>query len=163
MNDRIVALNEQLSLNTRLFLTSLEGVDDAVARRRPGEKTNNNNMVFIALHLVDARSFLARYVGLDFQHPFKDLEDVASIEEMEERFPDIDEVRDVWRELSGRLAARFVDLTDKELLAPSEQDFPVDDGSVLGGIAFLLGHEAFHVGQLAFLRKYFGLEPMAYD
>lgn len=160
MNDRIVALNEQLSLNTRLFLTSLEGVDDAVARRRPGE--NSNNMVFIALHVLDARSYLARYVGLDFQHPFTDLEDVTRIEEMEERFPDLEELRSVWRELSGRLAARFVDLADEDLLAQSGQSFPVDDGSVLGGIAFLLGHESFHIGQLAFLRKYFGLGPMAY-
>lgn len=160
MNDRIVALNEQLSLNTRLLLTSLEGVDDALARRRPGD--GNNNMAFIALHLLDARSYLARFVGLDFQHPFTELEDVRSVDEMEERYPELEEVRDVWRELSGRLAARFVDLTDEDLLAPSEQKFPVDDETVLGGIAFLLGHESFHIGQLAFLRRYFGLGPMAY-
>lgn len=160
MNDRIVALNEQLDLNTRLFLTSLEGVGDDVARRRPGE--SSNNMMFIALHVLDARSFLARYVGLDFQHPFTELEDVRSVDEMEGRYPELEEVRGVWRELSGRLAARFVDLTDEDLLARSEQEFPVDDETMLGGIAFLLGHESFHIGQLAFLRKHFGLGPIAY-
>ena len=38
----------------------------------------------------------------------------------------------------------------------------VDDESVLGVIAFLLGHESFHIGQLAILRKYYGLDSMGY-
>ena len=34
---------------------------------------------------------------------------------------------------------------------------------VLGEIAFLLQHEALHIGQMAFLRKWLGDAPMSYD
>ena len=44
-----------LRLNTRLFLNCMEGVDDAVAARRPGPETNG--MGFLALHLLDARYY----------------------------------------------------------------------------------------------------------
>ena len=44
----------------------------------------------------------------------------------------------------------------------SKDKFPIDDESVLGGISFLVGHEAYHIGQLSILRKFFGLEAMKY-
>jgi uncharacterized damage-inducible protein DinB len=38
----------------------------------------------------------------------------------------------------------------------------VDDGSVAAGLAFLLTHEGYHIGQMALLRKYLGHPAMAY-
>ncbi len=60
------------------------------------------------------------------------------------------------------MSERFPALSAGELGRESPQEFPVNDGSLLAGIAFLLAHEAFHIGQLAFLRKYVGLGPMSY-
>lgn len=160
MDPRIGPLLEILKLNTRLFLKCLDGVDDETAQRRPGGAVNN--MTFVALHLADARCYLARYVGLDDENPFKHLEDVASIDEMKE-FPAVAELRAVWRDVSDRLAERLSVLPSAEVDCESSQQFPVDDGTMLGGIAFLLQHESFHIGQLALLRRYFGLGPMSYQ
>jgi uncharacterized damage-inducible protein DinB len=159
MDARIAPLLDILKLNTRLFLNCLDGVDDETAQRRPGDRVNN--MTFIALHLVDARCYLARNVGLEHESPYKHLEDVASIDEMEE-FPALAELRAAWSDVSERLAARLPALSDAVLGSESAQQFPVDDGTVLGGIAFLLEHESFHIGQLALLRKHFGLGAMSY-
>ncbi len=60
------------------------------------------------------------------------------------------------------MSGRFPELPTAELGRESPQKFPVSDTSVLGGIAFLLTHEAFHIGQLAYLRKFLGLGPMSY-
>ncbi|MGB7490782.1 MAG: hypothetical protein WBN62_10660 [Thermoanaerobaculia bacterium] len=40
-------------------------------------------------------------------------------------------------------------------------DFPFEDPSMAGGIGFLLHHEAYHIGQLALLRKFHRLPAMS--
>ncbi len=64
--------------------------------------------------------------------------------------------------MSAILSGRFVEISEGELREPCAQQFPIEDRTLLGGVAFLLQHEAFHLGQLAFLRKALGLNPMRY-
>lgn len=149
-----------LRLNTRLYLNCLEGVDDAVAARRAGPETNG--MGFLALHLLDARSHLGWLVGAEAAHPFAAmLEGVRGIDELES-LPPLDEVRAAWERVSAAVEARLAALTEDEVLRPSPQGYPVEDATVLGGVAFLLQHDSYHVGQLALLRKHFGLGAMRY-
>ncbi len=160
MHSGVAPLYEIFNLNTRLFLNCLRDVDGDTARQRPGSA---NNMAFIALHLLDARCYLARTLGIEYQMPYADmLDSVFSIEEMEE-YPPLKGVRDSWRLVSDLLAERLaaLDAADVGVAAPLE--FPVEDGTLLGGIAFLMQHESAHIGQLAFLRRYLGLEAMTYD
>lgn len=161
MNERVGPLYEISALNTRLFRNTLSGVDDASAQSRPGPE--GNNMAFIAAHLLDARAWLARYLGVQYQHPFADeLAAVTSIDEIE-RFPALDSVLAAWNEVSAHLRERLVSLTDEEIERESEQEFPIGDRSVLGGIAFMLQHESFHIGQLAFIRRLLGFGAMSYS
>lgn len=160
MKPQVAPLEEILRLNGRLFLNTLEGVDEDTAQRRVTE--NVNNMTFIALHLLDARCYLARMLGADVEHPYQEaLDAVKSIDEMPS-FPELEGIRVTWREVSDVLIERFSELSDLELKERAPVEFPVGDGTVLGGIAFLLQHESFHIGQLAFLRKMSGHASMNY-
>lgn len=60
------------------------------------------------------------------------------------------------------VACERAEISDAELLEPSGQKFPNADRTRLGAVAFLLQHEAYHIGQVALLRKAFGLGPMRY-
>ena len=160
MDAQLGSLQAMLGLSTRLYINSFEGVDDEAARVRPSNSTNN--MAFIALHVLDARAYLARYLGLEYQHPFTGLEEVNSIEDMTD-YPSVEDLLASWKEVSGLLDERMQTLSSEQLSKESPQEFPVDDGSVMGGLAFLLLHESFHIGQLALLRKYLGLSSMSYS
>ncbi len=154
------SLREIAALNSRLFPNCLAGLSDRQARQRIDGHTNH--VAFIAAHVVDARYYLARYLGLELENPFQDLlEDVKTVDELTE-VPPLGEIRAAWDRVSGALVERIETLTDEDLAAKSEQQFPVSDRTVLGGAAFLLQHESYHVGQLAFLRKHFVAEPMSY-
>jgi hypothetical protein len=41
--------------------------------------------------------------------------------------------------------------------------FPIGDATVLGLIAFMVQHDSYHIGQLALLRKHYGLPAMRYS
>ena len=43
---------------------------------------------------------------------------------------------------------------------PAPQWLRSQDGTLLGGLAFAAMHEAYHVGQMGFLRKWLGLDPI---
>lgn len=149
-----------LDLNTRLFLNSLDAVNDDTAQRRPSDETNN--MAFIACHLVDARHFLAKLIGVEVINPFSDvLDEVNSIEEMDV-YPPLGDIRTAWKTVSAVLRDGIAALSDEELAQQVEFAFPIDDDTLSGSIAFLLAHEGYHIGQLALLRKYVGLEAMRY-
>ena len=149
-----------LQLNSDLFLNCIEGVSDGHARQRPTD--NTNSMAFIAAHLVDARHFMATLAGLELPNPvgetLRDVRDISAATEL----PSLATLRSAWRDLAAPLVQRLTEVTAEDLAGPSPESFPVEDRSVLGGIAFLLQHESFHLGQLALLRKQLGYPSMEY-
>ena len=163
MDARIIPLHANFQLNTRLFLNCLEDVTDEMARSRPGP--DSNSLAFIALHLHDSRHYLGRFIGVIEPDPFAQITaESAGIEDIE-IYPSLAEMRTAWMEISLALEPRFAYLTADLIDRPSAADapqFPVQDNSVLGGTAFLLQHEAFHLGQMAFLRKLQGLPAMSW-
>ena len=161
MNPLVRPLHAALRLNTRLFHNCLEGVSDEAARRRPDGRANS--VAFIALHLVDSRHFWAKLVGAEAENPFAALlEPARGIDDLAE-LPPLAEVRPAWDHVSAALDARLPALTDAELAAEPAQRFYPDDPSLLGALAFLVQHDAYHVGQMALLRKQLGLPAMRWS
>lgn len=156
----MVTLQTQAALHTRLYLNCLDGMDDSTARWRAEARTNS--ALFVAAHLVDSRAWTARMLGLDIPAPFGgSLKYGTSIEDVPD-LPDLEEVTDEWAAVSALFEARLVALTPEDLAAPAAQRFPVDDPTVAGSLAFLLHHEAYHIGQLGLLRRAVGLPAMKY-
>jgi len=148
------------ALHTRLFRNCLEGMDDLQARHRVNGRTNN--AAFLAAHLVDARAWAARMLGLDIPAPFGGAIAYGTSIEAVKELPALSEIRDEWSVVSALLEARITALTPEELAAPAPQRFPIGDATVAGALAFLLDHEAHHIGQLALLRRVADLPAMSY-
>jgi len=153
-------LAAQLGLQSKLFLNCLDGITDEAALVRPGDGLNH--MAFIAAHLVDARHWLARTVGLVAENPFAErLAGARGIDDLKD-CPSVTEARSAWRALAQPLEAHFETVDASVLDRQARTQFPVSDKSLLGTVAFLLHHEAYHIGQLAMLRRYVGWPAMSY-
>jgi len=160
MIDGLVPTAELFALHTRLFINSIVDLDDGAAAVRPNDRTNS--MAFIGGHLVETRAWTARLLGLDIPAPFGgQLEHKTGIEEIAV-LPSVAAIREQWSEVSRRIEARFDELIAADLAAPSGQRFPVVAGTLLGALTFLMHHEAYHIGQLGYVRKFVGLPPMSY-
>lgn len=154
------ALGEILALNTDLFHGALRDVSEADAAKRV---QGTNPMAFLAAHLVDARCFLAGLLGAPIPNPIGDaLKEARSADDVTE-LPSLETLRDEWDRVSAHVEATLGAATASRLDAPSPQSFPVHDRTIAGGVAFLLQHESYHVGQLALLRRQLGLPAMTYQ
>jgi uncharacterized damage-inducible protein DinB len=160
----IMPLLEVAKLNTKLYLNCLEGISDELAVHRPNVYTNN--VTFIACHILDNRYFLTQDVGLTLEHPlanhtiFSD-PSIRSVDDVKD-YPALEHVRNAWKNLSVTLLEHLPAMTEEALQQTTDNPYPVEDKSNLAGIAFLLQHESYHIGQLSLLRKYFGLKAMSY-
>ncbi len=163
MDPRAFALHHLFQLNTRLFLNCLDEVPEDVARWRPNEQSNS--IAYIALHLHDARHYLAKFLGISEPDPFAAITATARGIDDIEIYPSLAEMRTAWMEVSLAIEQHFPTLTAQTLDRPLPEDapdFPVNDDSVLGALSFLLQHEGYHLGQLGLLRKIAGLPAMSW-
>jgi uncharacterized damage-inducible protein DinB len=160
MDTRLAPLADVLRLNTRLFLNCLEEVDDAAGLMRISSATNS--LAFVAVHVLDARAYLTKALGGDGVHPFSEmLSAVNSIEQVEE-LPTLDQIRAAWAEVTVRLLDRVAAVSPSELETEAPAAFPISDPTLLGMVAFLVKHDRYHIGQMAFLRKALGFDAMSY-
>jgi len=160
MDPRVQGLAAQIGLQSKLFVNCLDGVSEEAALVRPGDTANH--MAFIAAHLVDARHWLARTVGLTVENPFAErLANARSIDDLTE-CPSLAESREAWRALAPALEGQVTGLDAATLDQPSPTRFPISDRSLVGTIAFLVHHEGYHIGQLALLRRIVGSPAMSY-
>jgi len=90
------------------------------------------------------------------------LDAVSGIDEVGE-LPTLEEVRGAWKEVSRRVTDRIGEVDERAWSADAPVQFPVEDPTTLGMLAFLMQHDSYHIGQLAFLRKHLGFGAMEYD
>jgi uncharacterized damage-inducible protein DinB len=160
MDPGLAPLAALFDLHTRLFHNTVDGLSPAAVVARPSEACNS--VGFIAAHLVETRAWIGRYLGLKEPPPFGGLlEGAKSIADIPV-LPDLATIRAAWDEVGEAVGRRLATIGSDELDQPSKPAFPGVPPTVRGGIAFLVHHEAYHIGQLAYLRKLSGLAPMSY-
>ena len=158
MDNRMQPVTGILELNANLFRRALEGVDQAAAERRPNDHTNS--LAFIACHVLHARFYVMKLAGHERTNPWQALFDAPTDITTMKEYPPLNEIMAEWDELHEATLACLEALTTAELDAQSPAIFPTEDTSILGAIAFLAFHEAYHVGQMGLVRKYLGFEPV---
>lgn len=153
-------LIEILRLNTDLLHNALDGMSDTHAAQR---LAGTNPAAFLAVHLVDARHYLADLLGVPLANPFAELLKAARSADDVASLPPLADIRSAWDAVAAHLAGVLAAATPEQVGAPSPQRFPVTDPSLEAGIAFLMQHESYHVGQVALLRRQLGYPAMTYQ
>ena len=161
MPESLKPLVLQFELNTRLFLNAIGDIPLDLWEKRLEERANH--AAFLSLHLLDARCFILRLLGIPATHQFEDVgKDATRLEDIPE-FPRPQDIAEAWGRVSTELLASVKRVGPEQLDAPAPHDFPVTDRSVFGAIVFLAQHEAYHIGQLAIVRRAVGLSPLSYS
>jgi uncharacterized damage-inducible protein DinB len=160
MEPPVTPLASLFDLNTDLLLNCLEGLSDDEGQRRL--EAGGNSVTFLASHLTDSRHFLVARLGHPLTNPLAHyLVDVRSIDDIQS-LPTLEEIRPAWLAVSAHLQSVLAELTPRELAEPNSHGFPLSDSSRLGMVAFLVQHDSYHLGQIAFLRRQLGKPPMSY-
>lgn len=159
MNNSVKPLAAIFKVNSTLLINTFNDVTEEFSLRRPNNKTNS--MLFVLLHTMDARYFLLRNIGLEIKNPFGKYVDWANTIDDIKKYPKLKSVLAEWKKLDKILDEKLNRISSKKLDAKSDMDF-AGGKKVLNMIAFLAEHEAYHVGQLAFIRKFLGMKAVTF-
>jgi hypothetical protein len=154
----VAPLTEIYKTNTGLVKMALADITANDAVKSPTDTTNS--MQFIIGHLTNSRFKIGNMAGLADQCPWGDMfARGAKLKDISD-YPSIQEILDTWDAISLKMIERFSEITEQELKVKAPYDFPVDDKTILGGIAFMALHDSYHVGQLAYIRKLLGYSSL---
>ena len=150
----------QFDLQTRLFNNVLDGISDAEADVRV--RDNVNHIKWLAGHLTSTRFSMGKIGRLEAEDPWAELFSHGHGLREDADYPSIDAIKAQWNAISGPISAGLANLPDAALSSPAPAKVPVNDDTLGGMLAFLMHHEAYHIGQLGLLRRILGKEAMKY-
>jgi uncharacterized protein YndB with AHSA1/START domain/uncharacterized damage-inducible protein DinB len=142
------------SVNDSLASRTFEKVADEDLWRRPTERSNP--MLWIFGHMVNTRAQMLKMFGEPFDTGWGDVFDRGAKLVDATRYPTRETVQAVSRNVNSQLYAKLGALTDAELAKPATRAPTPAVKTIADQIAFLVMHDTYHVGQLAYVRKALG-------
>ena len=148
-------------MNERLFLNSLAGVTDEMAKERISD--HNNPMNWLTTHTVWARYNIAALLGKPAENPYNGMFENFKPFDDSMKFDSLEKLKEEWGKASALLNEGLASVTEDHLAAESPFKSPIGDPSIGGTIAFLAQHESYDIGQMALLKKFLTKEAMSYN
>jgi hypothetical protein len=151
-----------LNLNTRLFLSALDGISEEQAKERISD--HNNPLSWLAAHTVWARYNTCAMLGKPpAKNPYDGLFENFKTFDTTANYGTLADAKAEWNKASELLKEALAVVTEEHLAADCPFKSPIGDFTFGGTIAFMAQHESYDIGQIAFLKKYFTKEAMSYN
>jgi len=153
---RVQPISQIMAVSTRLFRKALEGADAAMLRRRL--EPSANSMHWIAGHATVVRARFSAGLGRPHELEWNQHFRRGGTNDTEAQWPAIETIVAAWDAIDPILQQRLSELTAEDLAATSNGvGF---DGTMNGLIQLMAFHDAYHVGQLGYLRRVSGLDRL---
>ena len=122
----------------------------------------SNHLMWVSGHILNTRSgVILRSLGNEPASYWGDLFARGGKLVERSKYPSPQEIREAWTKVADELATALANVTEEVLSRPvPDSPAPKFDGKVGGLVAFFALHEAYHVGQLAYLRKFLGYSQL---
>ena len=158
MDQTIAAMSSLFRASDQLFHRALEGIKREDLLRRPHD--GSNPLIWIAGHATSSRASLTKIIGEGVEDPWAELFKRGATIDADVSYPEIQEIISQWDGITTKLMPRLQSLTDEELSKPAPFPVPTGDKTKRGAIVFLNYHETYHIGQMAYLRKWLGYSQL---
>jgi len=109
---------------------------------------------------MTSRCSLAKIAGENIQNQWSSMFARGASVNAELSYPDVAEIVALWDSVTDKLMTRLGVLGEDELSQPAPFSVPTGDKTMRGAIIFLNFHETYHLGQMAYLRKWLGYSQL---
>ena len=158
MDATIATLVPLFRATDQLFHQALVGISREDLLRRP--HADSNPLIWVAGHAMTSRSGLTRIIGGDAENPWSQMFGRGARVDENIQYPEVSQIIERWDQITEKLMSRIEVVDDEELLKPSPFPVPTGDKTKRGAVVFLNYHETYHIGQMAYLRKWLGYSQL---
>lgn len=153
-------IKAQFDLHTSLFNNCMEGISQDQAWEQTND--NHNPFIWLAGHLVGTRMGMSQFGGFEPDTSFDGFFGHDQKLDKSKTYPTLAEIKAAWNEISPKISAGLANLPAEAWGGLPPSKVPISDDTMEGFMAFIMHHEAYHLGQMGILRKQVGLEAMSY-
>jgi uncharacterized damage-inducible protein DinB len=143
-------------INTGLFRRATELLDVKDIDRRPQE--TGNSFRFLTGHITLYRHSIAATLGLRVAFPWTELFDLGARPLDPSKYPPMKDLTDAFNKVTDKMMKRLEQVEEAEL--DGKPSFTVEVlgavNTVGGVVSFGALHEAYHIGQMAYLVRLLG-------
>ena len=140
-------------LNNGLVASSLDGLSDDEVWGQPAG--SGNPIAWLVGHLTETRGKLLTSLGTAFDPGWPAVFSRGSMMQGRDAYPARTAIETAWRATHHPMRDVFAALSAEQLAAPTRSPFP-GVKSLADHLAALAFHEAYHVGQMGYVRKLLG-------
>ncbi|MCP5102152.1 MAG: DinB family protein [bacterium] len=157
MNNLVRPMADIINFNTVNIKLAIEDLTEEEAKKRIlGGYLNS--VSFELGHMLGSRFNMANMIGLNEKNPWKEI--FGNKVNDGEEYPTIKALEEEWDRLGALLKDRFETITDEEVMVQTDNQFPMQEKTVRGGLAFLTWHESYHLGQVGAIRTALQKDPI---
>lgn len=150
MNAQIT--NAQFELQRSWFTNELAAISNEASNKQHAD--NLNPIKWVAGHIVNTRMTLLHILtGQGYDPGYNAFFGKGTSNQIDENFPTIEAIKEQWDSVSAALNAALMKLSPEKLDSPAPFQTSIPDTTLHGLIAYMVIHEAQHIGQLSILRK----------
>ena len=140
--------------NTDIINKAITDVKPEDWFRKPGD--DSNHLMWLLGHVVVHRGSVLKALGVEWSSSWAPLFVRGSERVDDAEYPSIEEMNAAWKQVSDQLKTVLSEPSAAVLEKPAREGIPSFDKKVGGTVAFLAFHDAYHTGQVSFLRKWLG-------
>ena len=155
MDPVVVSHTQLLAIQSTLINRALSTLNEDEMWTHPAEGANS--VGWLLGHLTWARNGLLACLGGEPEAvPGAKLFERGAQVADRSAYPETAAIVETMKKVNVKLKARMESITDAELSALSKVPTPSPDKSVRGASAFLVFHDAYHIGQVGYAMKLLG-------
>jgi uncharacterized damage-inducible protein DinB len=159
----LTVASQMFRCSNRYVNKGIDGLSAEEWLARPSE--TSNSMLWIVGHIVWARTRALEALGAPWAaaeaNPWLALFKRGSSAEAMAQYPSHEVILGAWKDVDAALSRALQTASEATLAAPAGENSPSFDGTIGGLINFLAHHEAYHAGQVAYLRCWLGHEGVS--
>jgi len=150
----------QFELQTSWFLNSLINISEEESNRQFAD--NLNPIKWVAGHILNTRmSLLTVLSGKAQEINYNKHFGKGSSNKIDSSFPTIEDIKLKWNSISVELKECLINISDERLSSAPPFQTSIPNSTLHGLVAYMVIHEAQHIGQLSILRKLVGKDAMS--
>lgn len=154
MESEFANVKGMFKINTDIVNRAIADVAADDWFRKPGDESNH--LMFVMGHLIVHRGRTLKVLGGEWDSSWAPLFARGAQRVDDAEYPSSEEMRNAWNQVSADLAAALSNAPAEELSKDAPAGPPSFDGKLSGTVAFYAFHDAYHAGQVSFLRKWLG-------
>ena len=150
----LTAIEGMFKANTDIVSKAIADVATEDWFRKPSD--DSNHLMWVMGHLVVHRGLTLKILGGQWDASWAPLFARGAARVADDQYPSSEELKTAWQQVSADLVPAVRNAPADLLAIPSAAGAPSFDGKVSGNIALLAYHDAYHAGQVGYLRKWLG-------